>query len=365
MKQRLCCDQDRSTCLFYWGAVAFPAVIWCWNAFACISYLKGTVLWSLNSLIDTCLLVWSIFLWEAGLSIREGKCGRLPAVLAAVCVPACHQGGVSLCSSYRWQSVHSSGSFILESCTNIYYLREVNIYLNGYLLYLYIKRFFMMFKYLLPSLRHFLWKWKSECLEREAFVSRGSSPNSTCWLAQVGSQQEAQGWAHWWEGRASQPGATQPGPGEPGPGEPWGRAELGLSAGGWAVPAGTAATFGVHSAQVSNPALWRQQREWKPALMIWKNIKASGFLKRKQSCFSLLQAAVLSGGQGGASVICLGRGVRSIGFTLCSWDSHLLPNSSWSGGANLEMPWGIYTPPSAFFFFSFGSDKRSLFQRSF
>lgn len=61
--------------------------------------------------------------------------------VGSVCVPACHEGDVSLCSSYRCQFLHSSALFVLESCTNIYYLREVNIYLNGYLLYLYIKRF--------------------------------------------------------------------------------------------------------------------------------------------------------------------------------------------------------------------------------
>lgn len=36
---------------------------------------------------------------------------------------------------------------------------------------------------------------------------------------------------------------------------------------------------------------------WKLMLMIWKNIKASGFLKRKPSCFSVLQAAAVGGEQ--------------------------------------------------------------------
>lgn len=63
------------------------------------------------------------------------------AVLAAVCVPACHEGGGFPVQLLQCQFLHSSGLFILESHISIYYLREVNIYLNGYLLYLYRSSF--------------------------------------------------------------------------------------------------------------------------------------------------------------------------------------------------------------------------------
>lgn len=38
-------------------------------------------------------------------------------------------------------------------------------------------------------------------------------------------------------------------------------------------------------------------REWKLSVMVWKNIKAGGFLKRKRSCLSVLDNADLGRGE--------------------------------------------------------------------
>lgn len=94
-----------------------------------------------------------------------GRC-RLPALrwLQCECQPATEERlPVHL---LQLPVSPSSALFILESLTSIYYLKKVNIYLNEYSLYVHINRFFMIFKYLLPSFRHFLGKVRANCALR-------------------------------------------------------------------------------------------------------------------------------------------------------------------------------------------------------
>lgn len=83
-------------------------------------------------------------------------------------------------------------------------------------------------------------------------------------------------------------------------------------------------------------------------LMIWKNMKASGFLKRRPSCFSLLQAAAPGGGQ-----------VSSVWAApetaVCSLILPVQEGLTWKC-------LGVSTPSPRFFFFSLVVTKEFSFR---
>lgn len=107
--------------------------------------------------------MWSIFPRETGLSEHQGR-ETWPAaslVLAGVCLPTRRKEGCFCGQLFRWRFLHISNLFILESCTNIYYLniylKDVNIYLKVCLLlyFTYLNTINEYF-YLFTSLRHLI-----------------------------------------------------------------------------------------------------------------------------------------------------------------------------------------------------------------